>query len=42
MNVVVMSTFALCIPLFSTIKIIQLVTLPKYIILKNIASLGMV
>ena len=41
-NVAITSTFALCIPLFSTTKNIQLVTLPKYITLKNIASLGMV
>ena len=34
--------FALCTPLFSTTKSIQLVTLPKYITLKNIASLGTV
>ena len=41
-NVAVTSTFALCIPLSSTTKNIQLVTLPKYITLKNIASLGTV
>ena len=41
-NMAVTSTFALCTPLFSTTKSIPLVTLPKYIILKNIASLGMV
>ena len=41
-NVAVTSTFALCTSLFSTTKSIQLVTLPKYITLKNIASLGMV
>ena len=39
-NVAVTSTFALCIPLSSTTKNIQFVTLPKYITLKSIASLG--
>ena len=41
-NVAITSTFALCTLLFSTTKSIQLVTLPKYITLKNTASLGMV
>ena len=41
-NVAVTSTFALFTPLFSTTKSIQLVTLPKYITLKNMTSLGMV
>ena len=41
-SVAVTLTFALCIPLFSTTKNIQLVTLPKYLIPKSMTSLGTV
>ena len=41
-NVAVTSTFALCIPLFSTTKNIQLVTLPKYLTPKSMTTLGTV